>query len=178
MSSENYKWFPPYKMDPSFSSILQCYRDRIGAMAWFKCSIVARTEDLLHGGTWKFPLVVVAYDYDMRSCLPEYYQIGLPPSAYIRDWADKPEWLKDWDALKDIIHIAEITKSDRKHLAEIGYYMSMSASLRALMSIMGKSLQEFERKRVGLILGDLDKEISQMAGKIMAIYRTDVLGEN
>ena len=178
MSSENYKWYPPYKGDPSFSSILQCYRDRIAAMAWFQCSIVIRMEDLLPGCAWKFPLVVVAYDYDMHSCLPEYYQIGLPPSAYIRDWVDKPEWLKDWGVLKDIIHIAEITKSDRKHLVEIGYYMSMTASLRSLMSIMGKSLQEFERKRVNLILGDLDKEISQMAGEIMEIYRTDVLGEN
>lgn len=45
------------------------------------------------------------------------------------------------------------------------------------MSIVGKSLQEFERKRADLILSDLDKEISQMAGKIMAIYRMDVLGE-
>lgn len=124
------------------------------------------------------PLVVVAYDYDTRCSLPGYYQIGLPPSAYIRDWADKPEWLKDWDALKDIILIAEISKSDRKHLIEIGYYMSMAASLRALMSLVGKSLQEFERKRADLILGDLDKEISQMAGKIMAIYSMDVLGEN
>lgn len=79
--------------------------------------------------------------------------------------------------LKDIISIAEITKSDKKHLAEIGYYMSMAASLRTLMSIVGKSLQEFERKRADLILSDLDKEISQMAGKIMAIYRMDVLGE-
>lgn len=177
MSSENYKWYPPYKVDSSFSSVLQCYRDRITAMAWFNCSIVVRWGDLPHGGAWKYPLVVVAYDYDTRSNLPEYYQIGLPPSAYIRDWEDKPEWLKDWDVLKDIISIAEITKSDKKHLAEIGYYMSMAASLRTLMSIVGKSLQEFERKRADLILSDLDKEISQMAGKIMAIYRMDVLGE-
>lgn len=122
-------------------------------------------------------MVVVAYDYDTRCSLPEYYQIGLPPSAYIRDWADKPEWLKDWGVLKEIIQITEISKSDRKHLVEIGYYMSMAASLGALMSIVGKSLQEFERKRAVLILGDLDKEISQMAGKIMAIYSVDVLGE-
>ena len=146
-------------------------------MAWFKCSIVARMEDLLPNMTWKFPLVVVAYDYDIRSVLPEYYQIGLPPSAYIRDWADKPEWLKDWDTLKDIIGIAEITKSDRKNLVEIGYYMSMAASLRTLTSIVGKSFQVSERKRIDLILNDLDNEISQMAGKIMTIYRMDVLGE-
>lgn len=177
MSSENYKWYSPYKKDSSFSGNLQCFRDRITAMAWFKCSIAARMEDLFSNMAWKYPLVVVAYDYDIRGVLPEYYQIGLPPSAYIRDWADKPDWLKDWDVLKDIIGIAEITKSDRKDLAEIGYYMSMAASLRALMSIVGKSLQEFERKRADLILGDLDNEISQMAGKIMAIYRMDVLGE-
>lgn len=174
---KNYKWYPPYKEDPSFSSNLQGYRDRITKLAWFQCSIVARWGDLLPGRAWMSPLVVVAYDYDTRCSLPEYYQIGLPPSTYIRDWADKPEWLKDWGVLKEIIHIAEISKSDRKHLVEIGYYMSMAASLRALMSIVGKSLQEFERKRVDLILGDLDKEISQMAGKIMAIYRMDVLGE-
>lgn len=42
MSSENYKWYPPYKEDPSFSPNLQGYRDRITKLAWFQCSIVAR----------------------------------------------------------------------------------------------------------------------------------------
>lgn len=54
MSSENYKWYPPYKEDPSFSPNLQGYRDRITKLAWFQCSIVAR---------W------VTYYLDVRGCL-------------------------------------------------------------------------------------------------------------
>lgn len=178
MSSSEYRWYPPYKKDSLFSQKLLTYRDLISKMAWIKCSIAVRLGDLLpHNNSWMFPLVVVEYDYDTRSNLPEYHSIGLPPSAYIKYWVDKPEWLKDWDTLKDIIHVAKIAKSDRSELAEVGYYMSMCASLKALMSIIGKDTQMPEREEADSILSVLDAEIETMVKKIHALYRMDVLGE-
>lgn len=171
----NYKKYPPFGED-QFSTNLKAHCGHISHMEWFNCHIVTRLNDFVqYHNAWMVPQVIVTYDYDTRDNLPDYFSIGLSPDAYIKDWSSKPEWLKDWSVLKNMAHIARIAKSDRKSLIEVGYFMSMCASLRSIIDVLGGRLHKFDRDRAIALADNLDKEIFPMISEISAIYCEDVL---